>query len=90
MILSEDRQSHFAHLIVDGIWNDDMVEYSDEDAALRYAKRAIAQWVQEQENLDQVVRQKVASLKRSLIEGTPEWDVMYAKYLEEELKRGQK
>ena len=91
MILSEERQSHLAHVIIDGIYNDDLVEFPDEDAALRYAKLAIVEWVKEEASLDDMVRGKVSSLKRNVIEGTPEWDVMYRKYYEEEMvKRGYK
>lgn len=91
MTLSEDRLSHLAHIVTDGIWNDDLVEYTDEDAALRAAKRAVAQWAQEEAELDKSARAKVASLKRNVIEGSPEWDVMYSKYYEEEMKkRGEK
>ena len=45
MILSEERQSHWAHLLTDSIWNDDMVDYTDEDQALRLAKLAIKEFV---------------------------------------------
>jgi len=87
MIISEDRQSHLARLIVDGIWNDDLVDYSDDDTALRMAKKAIAKFVAEGEEIDQKVRDKVGSLKRGVTEGSPEWDVMYSKYYEEEMVR---
>lgn len=87
MILSEDRQSHLAHVITDGIWKDDIVDFADDDAAVRIAKKAVVKYVQEAEDLDHKVRGKIASLKRSVIEGSPEWDVMYQKYLEEELNR---
>lgn len=91
MILSEDRQSHWAHLLTDGVWNDDMVDFTDEDQALRAAKRAIAEFVKEDQDIDTKARAKVASLKRNVMEGTSEWDVMYRKYYEEERsKRGQK
>ncbi|MBK7960275.1 MAG: DUF507 family protein [Bdellovibrionales bacterium] len=91
MILSEERQSHWAHLLVDGIWNDDLVDYSDEDMALRVAKKAIIEFVKEEQEIDERARAKVASLKRGVLEGTPEWDIMYKKYyLEERGKRGQK
>ena len=90
MILSEDRQTHWAHLLTDGIWNDDLVDYSDEDQALRIAKLAIVAFVKEHEDIDQRAKAKVASLKRGVTEGTPEWDIMYKKYYEEERsKRGQ-
>ena len=91
MILSEDRQTLWAHLLTDGIWNDDLVDYSDEDMALKWAKKAIAEYVKEDIDIDQRARQKVATLKRGVMEGSPEWDIMYKKYYEEERgKRGQK
>ncbi|MGZ5278870.1 MAG: DUF507 family protein [Pseudobdellovibrionaceae bacterium] len=89
MIISEDRQSHLAHKITDAIWNDDLVDYSDEDLALRIAKKAIAEFVKEDQDVDQKAREKVASLKRGVVEGSPEWDILYKKYYEEERgKRG--
>lgn len=87
MILSEDRQSHWAHLITDAVWNDDLVDYSDEDQALRLAKQAIMEFVKEEIETDQFARDKVSSLKRGVHEGTPEWDILYRKYYEEERKR---
>lgn len=87
MIISEDRQSHLAHIITDAIWNDDLVDYSDEDQALRIAKKAIAEFVKEDEAMDQAARVKVASLKRGVVEGSPEWDILYKKYYEEERQK---
>lgn len=89
MILSEERQTHFAHVLIDGLYHDDLVDYSDDDEALRAAKRAIMKFVAEEEQLDARVRQKLVSLKRGVVEGSPEWDTLYRKYYEEELnKRG--
>jgi len=91
VILSEDRQSHWAHLLTDGVWGDELVEFSDDDQALRAAKRALAEFVNEDVDIDTKARAKVASLKRNVLENTPEWDIMYKKYYEEErAKRGQK
>jgi hypothetical protein len=91
MIISGDRQNHLAHLVTDGVWNDDIVDFHDDDQALRAAKIAIGEFVKEDEDIDKDARAKVASLKRNVMEGTPEWDVMYRKYYEEErAKRGQK
>ena len=35
MRISEDRVGHLARIVVDGIWDDDLVDYVDDDAALR-------------------------------------------------------
>lgn len=87
MILSEERQTHFAHLVVDGIWNDDLVDYTDDDEAVRQAKRGIVKFVQEFAEVDEKVRQTITNLKRNVGEGTPEWDILYGKYFEEEMRR---
>lgn len=90
MILSEDRQSHWAHLLTDAVWGDDIVDFNDDDQALRAAKKAIAEFVAEDQEIDRRAREKVASLKRNVMENTPEWDILYKKYYEEERnKRGQ-
>ncbi|MFP5519597.1 MAG: DUF507 family protein [Bdellovibrionia bacterium] len=89
MIISEERQIHLAHLVTDGVWEDDLLDYSDEDQALKAVKAAIAQFVAEDNEIDIRARNKVASLKRGVVEGSPEWDILYKKYYEEERnKRG--
>ncbi len=87
MILSEDRVSYLARIVVDGLWNDDLVDYVDDDAALRAAKKGLNEFVKTVQEVDKDVQAKVASLKRNIPEGSPEWDIMYGKYFEEEMKR---
>ncbi len=87
MILSEDRQQHLAYLVIDGLWKDDLVDYSDEDKAMRSGKLAMSKFAQEILEIDRKARDSVSRLKRNVIEGSPEWEVMYRKYYEEELSR---
>lgn len=87
MILSEDRQNHLAHLVTDKVWGDDIVDFTDDDEALKATKKAIIAFVKEDIEIDQKAREKVASLKRNVMEGTSEWDIMYRKYYEEERNR---
>lgn len=90
MIISEDRQSHLAHMITDAVYDDDLVDFTDEDLALRLAKKAVVEFVKEDEEIDREARERVASLKRNVLEGTPEWDILYRKYYEEvRNRRGQ-
>lgn len=87
MILSEDRQFHLAHLVTDKVWGDDIVDFSDDDLALKAAKVAIIAFVKEDIEIDKRAREKVASLKRDVAEGTREWEILYKKYYEEERNR---
>lgn len=87
MILSEERVSHLARLVVDGIWQEDLVDYVDDDAALRAAKKGLMNFVRMVEDVDKKANEKIASLKRGVTQGSPEWDVLYGKYFEEEMQR---
>jgi len=91
VILSEERQSHLAHVVVDGLWDDDLVDYTDDEVAMRIAKKAVVAFVAECQTIDKFARERVASLKRGVTEGSPEWDILYGKYFEEEMiRRGNK
>jgi hypothetical protein len=87
MILSEGRQTLLAHLLTDGLWNDDMVDFTDDDDALRAAKRAVNEFVKEDLEVNRLAKEKVQSLKRNVMEGTPEWEILFQKYYEEEKNR---
>ena len=71
MILSEERVSHLARLVVDGIWNDDLVDYVDDDAALRAAKKGLNLFVKAVDDVDKKVQAKIASLKRGVAGRNP-------------------
>ncbi len=87
MNISDDRVGHLARLVVDGIWDDDLVDYVDDDAALRAAKKGLSDFVKSLADVEDSVNAKIASLKRGVVEGSPEWDVLYSKYFEEEMQR---
>lgn len=87
MNISEDRIAHLARIVVDGIWDDDLVDYVDDDAALRAAKKGLNEFVKQLVDIDKAVQAKITSLKRAVPEGSPEWDILYGKYFEEEMQR---
>ena len=89
MMLTDDRVSHLAHLIKDKIWNDDLVDFTEEAAVLREIKRVFTKYFAAADEIDTIVRQKIYSQKKSIPEGSRDWDILYRKYFEEELaKRG--
>jgi len=87
MKLSEDRISHISHAIWDGLYNDDLVDYTDEAKALLEVKVAINEYFKVDDEIDDVARQMVQSLKRGVQEGSREWEILYRKYYEEEANR---
>ncbi len=87
MRLSDDRISHIAHLLSDGIWKDDLVDFSDEDKALSEIKKAITEYLRVEDEADTAARNKIRSLSREVPEGSREWDILYKKYFEEEASK---
>lgn len=87
MRLSEDRISHLAHLVSDGIWKDDLVDFNDDDKALHEIKRVMTDYLKVEDDADTIARDKIRSLSREVPEGSREWDILYKKYFEEEVSK---
>ena len=85
--LTESRISHLAHLIIDGVWKNDLADFPNEARALAETKRVLEQFFGGEDRLDEIVRQKIQSLSRRVAPGSREWDVLYRKYMEEELRK---
>ncbi len=87
MRLSDDRISHIAHLLFDGIWKDDLVDFTDDDKALAEIKKALTVYLRVEDEADTAARAKIRSLSRDVPEGSREWDILYRKYFEEEASK---
>ncbi len=77
--LTESRISHLAHLIIDGVWKNDLVDFPNEARALAETKRVLDEFFGGEDRLDDIVRQKIQSLSRRVAPGSREWDVLYRK-----------
>ena len=88
MLLGDDRISHLSHLLVDAIVRENRIErLAENEKLLREIKRIIRQELRRDEELDEVVRAKLNSYSRPIPEGSPEWEVLYAKFLAEERRK---
>jgi hypothetical protein len=91
MRLSEDRISHLSHLILDMLVRDRKFDpLQQEERILREIKRTVAAELAFEDEADEAARATIRSLSRKVPEGSREWDVLYRKYLEEELRRRRK
>ena len=88
--LSESRISHLAHLVIDGLWKNDLADFPNEGRALAEAKRMLHDFFQQEDQVDDRVRRKIESLSRFVPLGSREWDVLYRKYFEEEMRKQKK
>ncbi|OGP14135.1 MAG: hypothetical protein A3I75_06175 [Deltaproteobacteria bacterium RIFCSPLOWO2_02_FULL_50_16] len=85
---SDDRINDLAHKILEAlVQKGGGSSYPDPDRALKEIKRVLAGRLKVDEILEAKVRQKILNLKRGVTEGSAEWDILYRKYLEEEMSR---
>ncbi len=88
MPLAEDKINQIAHRIQNTLEADALVRVSGgRDTLLRGIKRALIAELKQDELCDAVVRQRLASYSRKIIEGSPEWDILYHKTFHEEMRR---
>ena len=91
MRLSEDRISHLSHLIQDMlIRNRNIDVLQAEERLLKEIKRTFTDELKFEDEADEAARRTIQSLSRRVPEGSREWDVLYRKYVEEELGRRKK
>jgi hypothetical protein len=89
--LSREKVLHISHLILGHLDRDDGVEYFDEPQEIRQTiVKIIMDEMRNDEAIDALVRKKLESQKRGIVEGSDEWDVLYRKYYEEEVVRHRK
>jgi hypothetical protein len=67
---------------------DDRVDYHGEEMEVRQRIVALLKAELEREDaMEDAIRQKIEGQKRSIPEGSPEWELLYRKYHEEELTK---
>lgn len=88
MRLSRDKVNKLAHTIADALADLDQVDFVEDRNTIRVeARRILEELFAEESKLDQAARQKIESQRRTIIEGTQEWDILYRKYYNEEVKK---
>jgi len=86
--LSRDKVNKLAHTVADALASLDQVEFVEDRNTIRMeVRRILEELLKEEEKLDQAARQKIETQKRTITEGTQEWDILYRKYYNEEVKK---
>jgi len=88
MRLSREKVIRLSHLVTDTLVASDDVEFiEDRDTIRRQIVQIFQSLLKEEEQVDAEVRKKIGSQKKEILEGSEEWDILYRKYYNEELKR---
>jgi hypothetical protein len=86
--LSREKINKLAHAVTDTLAEMDQVEFFEDRNTIRLEVRKILEELLMQEaRIDQFARQKIESQRRTIIEGSEEWSILYRKYYNEEVKK---
>ena len=88
MRISRDKLNKLAHTIADTLAEIDDVEFMEDRNTIRQeARKALEKLLTEEMRIDGAARQKIASQRRIILEGSQEWDILYRKYYNDEVKK---
>jgi hypothetical protein len=88
MRITRDKLNKLAHVIADTLAETDEAEFLEDRNTVRQAARAAMEKLLNDElRLDAAARLKIQSQRKIIPEGSQEWDILYRKYYNDEVKR---
>jgi hypothetical protein len=86
--VSGEKMSHLTHVVLRGLLEKGIIHPLVEEGEIRREmKRAITKELKIAEDIDSLVKKKLLSYSRKIPEGSPEWEVLYQKFFNEEASR---
>lgn len=87
MKLSEARVLYLARESLARLRDEGLAEVMNFALALRQARALVSEWFDKGDEIDATVRRKIQSLKRGVAQGSPEWEILYRRYRDEEQRK---
>jgi uncharacterized protein len=86
--LSRDKVNVLARAVTEALRQMDEVEFIEDPNTIRQeARKILEDLLNNEAKIDQSARLKIESQKRTILEGSQEWDILYRKYYNEEVKK---
>jgi hypothetical protein len=88
MRISRDKLNKLAHTIADTLAEIPECDFLEDRNTIRQeARKALEKLLLEETKLDAAARLKIASQRKIIVEGSQEWDILYRKYYNDEVKK---
>jgi uncharacterized protein len=86
--ISRDKLNKLAHTVADTLAEIPEVDFLEDRNTIRQeARKALEKLLTEEKKIDAAARQKIASQRKIIVEGSQEWDILYRKYYNDEVKK---
>ena len=88
MRINRDKLNKLAHTVADTLADIDAVGFKEDRNTIRQeARKALEELLTEEARIDTAARQKIASQRKIILEGSQEWEILYRKYYNEEVRK---
>jgi len=88
MRISREKVNKLAHAVADTLAEMESVDFIEDRNTIRLeARRILEGLMAEEAKIDAAARQKIESQRRTILEGSQEWDILYRKYYNDEVKK---
>ncbi len=88
MRISRDKLNKLAHTVADTLAEVPECDFLEDRNTIRQeARKALEKLLLEETKLDAAARQKISSQRKIIVEGSQEWDILYRKYYNDEVKK---
>jgi hypothetical protein len=86
--ISRDKLNKLAHTVADSLAEIPECDFLEDRNTIRQeARKSLEKLLLEETKLDNAARQKIASQRKIIVEGSQEWDILYRKYYNDEVKK---
>ena len=88
MRISRDKVNKLAHTVADTLAEIPECDFLEDRNTIRQeARKALEKLLMEETKIDAAARLKIASQRKIIVEGSQEWDILYRKYYNDEVKK---
>jgi hypothetical protein len=86
--ISRDKLNKLAHTVADTLADIPEVDFLEDRNTIRQeARKALEKLLMEETKIDAAARLKISSQRKIITEGSQEWDILYRKYYNDEVKK---
>jgi hypothetical protein len=86
--ISREKVNKLAHAVADALATIENVDFLEDRNTIRQeARKILEQMLAQEARIDAAARQKIENQRRTILEGSQEWDILYRKYYNEEVKK---
>ena len=88
MRISRDKLNKLAHTVADTLADINEVGFMEDRNTIRQeARKALETLLTQEAAIDTAARQKIASQRKIILEGSQEWEILYRKYYNDEVRK---